>query len=280
MSIAPIGIGYEQELVRAFVGCDTVVHLAGINLERAEQTYHRVHIEGTRNVVSAASQAGVNRIVVLSFLRARPGIGSEYHESKWIAEEIVRASGLDYTVVKAGIIFGAGDSMLGHLGRWLRTVPLFPMVGFRDSTIRPVAVEDVVRILHAALVDSRLSRRTVLAVGPEELTLGQSVRRIASVLGRRAYLFPLPVWAHYLAAWCFERIMTDPVLTVAQVRILAEGTVEPLPTAESLPADFVPQASFNEERIRNGLTDSKPYGLRDLRWLARYGRASNSHPPK
>ena len=276
LSISPVGIGNERELAHSVAGCDAIVHLAGINRERADQTYHRVHIEGTRNVVAAATQAGVARVVLLSFLRARPGTGSEYHESKWIAEEIVRTSGLEYTVVKAGIIYGRGDSMLSSMGRWLRTAPVLPKMGLRDSIMRPVAVEDVVRILHAAIADSRLTRSTVAAVGPEELTLGQSVRRIAHVIGRRPYVFPLPVWAHYLAAWCFERVMADPPLAVAQVRILAEGVVESLPTADHLPADLVPQLPFDDERIRQGVTESRPYSLRDLRLFSRYSGASKS----
>jgi uncharacterized protein YbjT (DUF2867 family) len=91
-------------LANAFAGCDAVAHLAGINRELGAQTYARVHVDGTRAVIAAAKRAGVRKIVLLSFLRARPGCGSPYHESKWEAEELVRQSGLDYTIVKAGMI--------------------------------------------------------------------------------------------------------------------------------------------------------------------------------
>src|SRR2546423_12458068 len=82
------------ELAKAFSGCDAVLHCAGINREVSEQTYQRVHIAGTQNVVDAARTASVSKIVLLSFLRARPNCGSAYHESKWVAEEIVRQSAL------------------------------------------------------------------------------------------------------------------------------------------------------------------------------------------
>lgn len=91
-------------LEAALTGCDGVAHCAGINRELGNQTYQAVHIDGTRNVVNAARKAGLRRIVILSFLRARPACGSGYHESKYAAEEIVRNSGLDYTVLKAGVI--------------------------------------------------------------------------------------------------------------------------------------------------------------------------------
>src|SRR6266702_8507240 len=108
-----------QELRKAFSGCDAVAHCAGINREIGAQTYQRVHIEGTKAVVEAARRAGVRKILLLSFLRARPQCGSAYHETKFAAEEMVRNSGLDYTVVKAGMIYGRGDHMVDHLSHSL-----------------------------------------------------------------------------------------------------------------------------------------------------------------
>ncbi len=127
-----IGLGDVEELKCAFAGCEAVADCVGINREMGEQTYRRVHVEGTMNVVEAARLAGVGRILMLSFLRARPGCGSGYHESKWAAEEIVRGSGLDNTVLKAGVIYGKGDHMLDHLDCWAQA---------RKRTYEPFALE-------------------------------------------------------------------------------------------------------------------------------------------
>src|SRR6266404_692952 len=167
-----------------------MAHCAGINRELRYSTYEQVHVAGTRNVVNAARRAGVRRIVLLSFLRARPACGSGYHESKWAAEEIVRSSGLDYTVLKSGMIYGRGDHMLDHISHSLHSVPLFAWVGLQEKPIRPVAVEDVVRVIEAALIDGRLSRRTVAVLGPEEMTLSRAVRRVAGIVGKPVVVFP------------------------------------------------------------------------------------------
>ena len=118
-----------------------------------------VHIEGTKNVVWAARQARVKKILFMSFLCARPDCGSTYHESKWAAEEIVRASGLNYTVVKAGMVYGRGDHMLDHLSHALHTFPFFAMVGFREKSIQPLAIEDLVEVLSASLIARRRTER-------------------------------------------------------------------------------------------------------------------------
>src|SRR5215813_3211360 len=101
-----IDVADAAGLTRAFDGCGAVIHCAGINREIGNQTYSRVHVQGTRAVVDSAKRAGVSKVVLMSFLRARPNCGSAYHESKWAAEEIVRGSGLDYTIVKAGMTYG------------------------------------------------------------------------------------------------------------------------------------------------------------------------------
>lgn len=267
-TFVPIGLGDEDKLVQALAGCDGVAHCAGINREIGPQTYRRVHVEGTRHVVSAARQIGVKKIVLLSFLRARPDCGSPYHESKWAAEEIVRTSELDYTVVKAGMIYGLGDHMLDHLSHLLHTWPVFATVGLKEKPIRPVAVEDVVRILQASLVEGWFSRQTVAVVGPEEIQFSEAVRRVARVIGQRVYVFPLPVLFHYLLAWFFELTMTIPLISLAQVRMLSEGIVEPLPTCGPPPQDLAPKTLLTDAQIRRGLPEAGPFGPKDCRCWA------------
>jgi NADH dehydrogenase len=252
-------------LSRAFAGCDAVAHCAGINRELGAQTYRRVHVAGTQAVVTAARRAGVRKIVFMSFLRARPDCGSAYHESKWASEEIVRGSGLDYTVIKAGMTYGRGDHMLDHLSHALHTFPLFLTVGFREKPVRPLAIDDLVEVLRAALVDARLPRQTVAVTGAEEMMLSDAVRRVARVVGARPLMLPAPVWFHGLLARVWELTMKVPLAAVAQVRTLSEGVVEAAPFAESLPDDLMPRRRFTDEQIRAGLPAPGRFGLADLR---------------
>jgi uncharacterized protein YbjT (DUF2867 family) len=254
-----------SDLARAFAACGAVAHCAGINREIGKQTYERVHVEGARHVVEAARRAGVGRVLLLSFLRARPACGSGYHESKWAAEEIVRQSGLDYTVLKAGVIYGLGDHMLDHLSHALHTFPIFATVGFKDERVRPLAVDDLIRVLRAVLIDGRLSRQTVAVLGPEEMPLGQAVRRVARVLGKRPLFVPMPVWFHYALGHLLEAVMKIPLVSLAQVRILSEGIVEPLPECQTLPEDLMPATCFTDEQIRRGLPEPRAFRGSDLR---------------
>ena len=252
-------------LVQAFAGCHAVAHCAGINRELGSQTYQRVHIDGTRNVVEAAKRAGVRRLALMSFLRARPNCGSPYHESKWAAEEIVRNSGLRYMIVKAGMVYGRGDHMLDHLSHAFHTFPFLATVGFQEKLIRPLAIDDLVHVLRAALVAGRLTDQTVAITGAEELKLSEAARRVSEVVGRNIWIFSAPVWFHYILAQLAEWTMKVPLVARAQVRILSEGVVEPAVACAPLPADLAPRRRFTPEQIRSGLPAPGPFGLRDLR---------------
>jgi nucleoside-diphosphate-sugar epimerase len=254
-----------NRLANAFSGCRAVAHCAGINRELGEQTYQRVHVVSTRNVVEAARRAGVEKIVLMSFLRARPDCGSTYHESKWAAEEIVRESDLDYTIVKAGVVYGRGDHMLDHLSQAFHTFPIFALVGLKEQTVRPLAIEDLVHVMRASLIDRRLKRQTIALLGPEEIYLREAVRRVAEVVGKQPLMFPLPIWCHRLMAHVFELTMKVPLVSLAQVQILSEGVVELASPVTPLPYDLIPTRRFTPEQIRNGLPHPAPFCVGDLR---------------
>ena len=215
-------------------------------------------------MLEAAGKAGVRRVVLLSFLRARPNCGSGYHESKWAAEELVRASGLDYVVVKATMMYGRGDHMLDHISHALHTIPIFTTIGLRDRIVAPLAVEDTVRILIGALTTDRLAGRTVSVIGPERLWFADAVRRVARAIGKLVLIVPAPVTALRVVAWVAERTMHVPLLALAQARILAEG-VRPVPGSDPLPDDLAPRVRFTPAAIRRGLPPRGPFRLQDFR---------------
>lgn len=183
----------------------------------------------------------------------------------WAAEEIVREGGLDYTIIKAGVVYGRGDHMLDHLSHAFHTFPIFALVGFEEKTVRPLAVEDLIHVLRAALIDRRLKRQTVALVGPEEMFLSEAVRRVAEVVNKQPLMFPLPIWCHRLMARFFEFTMTVPLVSSAQVRILSEGVSEPGSPVTAVPYDLVPTRRFSPEQIRNGLPHPAPFCVGDLR---------------
>lgn len=256
-----------DHLSEVFAGHDAVIHLAGINYERGDQTYEKVHRQGTATVVSAAERAGVARIVLTSYLRARPASGSGYLDSKWEAEERVRDGAIESCILKPAGVFGRRDQFLTGLARWIRTIPIVPTVGLAERELRPVAVEDVVRVATAALSDDRLQGATVPLMGPTRVTVSELARRIGTVIGRHPLVVPAPIAAHQVGAIVCERTVDPPLVTRAGVRMLAEGMTEPAPTeaCDRLPSDLRPDSPLDRAAIERAVGDVDRYGLRDLR---------------
>jgi hypothetical protein len=78
-------------------------------------------------------------------------------------------------------------------------------------------------------------------------------------------MFPMPLWFHYAFAWFCERTMAVPLISLAQVRILSEGVVEPLPACDEVPDDLRPRLPFTDAQIQAGLPEAKAFGLADCR---------------
>lgn len=244
-----------KKLQEVFAGCDAVAHCAGTSVEDSRQTFQQVHVDGTRSAVTAAERAGVKKFVLVSYLNVRPNVKSEYHTTKWQGEEIVRASKLNYTILKAGLVYGPGDHLLHNLGNLLRKIPVFATVGIKEQTVRLIAVEDLVDVIRAALLDkNRLSHQTVAVLGPEEFPFSTAARRISKAMGKPFLIvLPFPVLFQQTLAWFSEKFMPKPLVTKSQVQMLADGISKPLKDSLSLPDDLAPKTLFTEEQIRKGL---------------------------
>jgi nucleoside-diphosphate-sugar epimerase len=243
-----------DRLAQAFEGCDAVVHCAGTSVEDSKQTFHRLHVEGTRSAVTASEHARIKKFVLVSYLNVRPNVNSEYHTTKWQGEEIVRTSKLNFTILKAGLVYGKGDHLLHNLSNLFRKLPVFAAVGLREKSVRLVAVEDLVEVIRAALDEDRFERQTVAVLGPEEFPFSQAARRIAQAMGKPFFIvLPFPVFFHRILAFFSERFMPKPLITKSQVQMLADGISQPTLESVPLPDELKPKTKFTEEQIRKGL---------------------------
>lgn len=166
----------EKVLEELVEGAEAVIHLVGIIMEipGKGQTFERVHTLGTKNLLAAAKRAGVKHWVHMSALGSRPDAVSRYHQTKWAAEEAVRASGLPFTIFRPSLIHGPdGEFMKMVKDFWCGLVPPFvPYFGKEQTAgrLQPVWVEDVARCFVEALKNRQTVGETYPLGGPEEFT--------------------------------------------------------------------------------------------------------------
>ena len=220
----------SDSLAEAIAGCGAVIHLVGIISEVGRQTFARVHTEGACNVLSASKQAGVRRYIHMSALGTRPNAVARYHQTKWAAEQAVRASGLVWTVFRPSIIYGPGDGFVNLFARLSRFLPVLPLIGGGQTRFQPVSVADVASCFVGALTETASQSQTFDLTGPETLTLREIVETILAVTHRRRALLPLPFSVAHIQAACAEFVFNRcfriaPPLNRDQVAMLREDNI-------------------------------------------------------
>lgn len=134
----------EDALARLASGADAVVHIAGVVNASTAEGFVRGNVDGTRHMVTAATSMGVRRFIHVSSMAAREPQLSQYGHSKEGAEQEVRKSDLDWTMIRPPGVYGPGDLEMRDIFRMAKLgFVLLPPNG-RISLIH---VADLARLL-------------------------------------------------------------------------------------------------------------------------------------
>ena len=227
-------------------GIEAVVHLVGIISEVGDSTFERVHTGGTQNLAAAAQRAGVRRIVHMSALGTRSDAVSRYHRSKWAAEEVVRRSGLQFTIFRPSLIYGPRDQFVNLYAKIIRLSQVVPLLGSPRVRFQPVPVETVAAAFARSLDEPKSLGQTYDLCGLERLTLAEIVDRILAVLGKRRLKLWVPLGLACCQAmileWLFAGLLRKaPPLNRDQLVMLQEDNVgDPQPANQLFGLQPVP----------------------------------------
>ena len=199
------------QLAGVFDGMDAVINLVGILHEQGGEIFRRVHVELPRKVIEAARIAGVARLLHMSALNAAPDGPSAYLRSKGEAEALVRTSGLQATIFRPSVIFGAEDKFLNLFAKLARYAPVIPLA-CAAAKFQPVWVEDVAQVFVRSLNDDTSIGQSYDLCGPQVYSLRELVAFAAACGGRRPFIVPLPDSLAYMQAaameWLPVKLMT------------------------------------------------------------------------
>ncbi len=171
----------------------TVIHLASAQWWGTRRDLEQVDIQGTRNVIAAARSARIGRLIYLSQLGAEPSSAYILMRIKGQAEALVRNSGVAFTVMRCGVIFGPEDRFVNGMAMLLRTNPFFFFQpGHGDSLLHPLYVTDLVKALGNSLNSIDLVDATIEIGGGEYLTYNEMIRTVMRVSGAQRMIVNVP----------------------------------------------------------------------------------------
>jgi nucleoside-diphosphate-sugar epimerase len=207
-------------LAGALQGHDVIIHLAAAQHEAQapESHFHKVNVEGTRNLLDLAAKAGVRRFVHGSTIgvygSAAAGSLDEqsplapdnpYGRTKAAAEGVVREfqSPLEWCIVRISETYGPGDMRLLKLFRGVQR-GRFPIIGSGENLHQLIYVDDLSRGLLAACTSPAALKQTIVLAGGEQITTNAMVTAVAAAVGSSKRIPHLPMWPFVAAAWVFE----------------------------------------------------------------------------
>lgn len=208
-------------------GCQAVINLVGIIREFPSRgiTFERAHFEGTRNLVDAAREQGVERFLQMSALGVRPGAVSQYHCTKARAEEYIMNQGLAYTIYRPSAIFGPQDDFINRLAAMVR-LPLTPVIGEGRNLLQPVAVEVIGQGFARALERPQTVGKIYEVGGPRAYTYVEILDIIGGILGKKVRKVHFPVGFMKGMTAMLQRVPAFPLTSDQLIMLLEDNATE------------------------------------------------------
>jgi len=214
----------RASLDAAMVGCDAVVHLVALPRDWNDGAdLERVNAVGTATVVAAAEAAGITRFIHLGALGVQERPELHYASSKARGEGFVRASTLDWTILKPSLIWGERDGFFNIVAALVKIpAPAVPVPGDGKSRFQPIWVGDVARAIVQVLDAPKGSIKASFELGgPRYWTYAEITHEVARALGKRRIIIPMPVPLITLVARISEAIRFPFPVATDQLRQLA-----------------------------------------------------------
>ncbi|HZS79312.1 MAG TPA: NAD(P)H-binding protein [Ktedonobacteraceae bacterium] len=223
-------------LETAVQGVETIVHAAFLTADRKESAphqYEKTNVEGTANLIQAAKKAGVRRIIEISGLGTRPDKPGSYMQGRYLAEQMLKESGLDWTIIQPSVLFGKDAPFIKGLTDLIHTSPVVPLIGGGKIQLQPIYVEDVVTvILHVLREPERTRNKTYTIGGPEYYTFTQVIDLLLHTMHAKRLKAPAPRLLVGVGAAVMEAVLPKPPLTKAAMMLFSFDNTTSLNSVE------------------------------------------------
>jgi NADH dehydrogenase len=245
IEVAPLNFSDPHGLTESLSGASVLYNTYWVRFAHGDTT-HATAVADTKTLIEAAARAGVGRIVHVSITQPSLTSALPYFRGKAELEEVVKASGLSYAILRPAVIFGPEDILINNIAWLLRHYPVFAIPSSGEYRIQPMFVEDMARL---AIESARRNDNfTVDAVGPETFTYNELVDVIARVVGSRSRIVHLSPAMVLMGSHLLGMLTKDVVLTRHEIDgLMADLLVSNQPpTGSTRLTDWLAQQHKNE----------------------------------
>jgi uncharacterized protein YbjT (DUF2867 family) len=223
-------------LEAAVQGIDTIVHTAFITADHKQSAgnqYEETNVQGTANLIKAAKAAGVRRIIEISGLGTKPDKPGSYMQGRFLAEKMLKESGLDWTIIQPSVLFGKDAPFIKGLADLIRSSPVVPLIGGGKVMFQPIYVEDVVTVIIKVLDDpARTNSKTYTIGGPAYYSFTQVIDALMHAMHKTRIKVPAPSSLVGLGSAVMEMVLPKPPLTKAAMTLFSFDNTTDLNSVE------------------------------------------------
>ncbi len=211
-------------LVRALKGCEAVIHLAAVADSSDEDLNHQINVVGSRNLVAAAREVGLTRILNVSSTCAGRKLQDAYGRTKQEAEAEFAAPSLAVTHLRPTMIYGHGSKEFDLFAQVVAKFSRVPIPGRGKSLMRPVFVHDFVDFVLRLLDSPETAGRTYDVAGPEPLSFDDFIYVLGRAQGTESRALHVPAPLAIGGARILGRLQRHPFINVDQVMAFLQDT--------------------------------------------------------
>ncbi len=212
-------------LARACAGCAAAVSTVAIRRDHRPHSFLEVNVEAPRLLGEAALAAGVNKVVLVSEIGARPDARLKYLASRWAGEQALQRTGVPSTILRFSLILGKDGGVAGTFARFATAGPVLVLPDGGQQHFQPIVLEDAARCVVASLSRVDLYGQTLDLGGPEVLTYEQLFDFFVNARGIVKRKVRVPVAVLVPGAAVLETFMRDPVVTPEELRTFAVESI-------------------------------------------------------
>jgi len=193
-------------------GVDVVIHLAANLGYKDMAELESTNIQGTKNLLQAAKESGVKRIIAMSSVSALMTNITNYGITKRESDKLIMESGIPYTLLRPSLILGKGchgfERIVSHIKKFPFAVPI---IGDGNFKTQPVHINDIVKLILNIIENESTLNKIYPCAGPTQLTFNDFVKLILTKMNKRKKLVHVPIKMCYAIASCFGDLESAPV---------------------------------------------------------------------
>lgn len=239
-------------LPAALDGIDTAYYLVH-SMSAGRAGFEQRERAAASNFISAASHAGVRRVIYLGGLGETAAGLSEHLRSRLEIGALLTAAPFATTFLRAAVILGKGSASFEMIRCLVERLPVMITPRWVSTRCQPIAVDDVIRYLTGCLHDERTAGETFDIGGPDILTYREMMERFAAIEKKRLFIIPVPVLTPKLSSyWVWLVTPVKPSISMP----LIEGLANEVICRENRIRELIPfRLTPYDEAVRKALTE-------------------------